>query len=333
MNTTLVNSNIITGVFSNGNFRQPTVREANNFANRAVPWNGVGVDISNASCTDEAIAMAGLNWELGQSTVEVNGMVVPKYLATVRADTGKVLGITKDNYRPIQNADAFRFADSLIDQGCTFDKGGCYKGGELIWFLLKMPKVNICGDEHQMYMFLMNGNNGKSSLYAAFTTIRALCCNMAHLVAKNATYKVNIQHRGDVEGKMYEAREIMASASVYFDGAKHTMEELANIELPRMEMAKVIQFLLPDAPENASERTKETVVDKRNQLWNIIDNAPDLQNFGWNGLRLVNAITDYESHGIPKRMTSNFAENRLMNLATKPMMADRAVDYLREMAV
>ena len=303
----------------------PTPR-INPFENRQTPWNGVGVDI-DADNVYEAIAQAGLNWEIGQADVSVGGQVVPKYKATVRMDTGKVLGITKDNYRPIQNVDAFGFADILLEQGATFEKGGCYKGGETIWFLMKLPSRTYGGDPHDLYMFLMNGNNGKSSLFAAFTTIRAMCCNMAHLVSRNATYKVSIQHRGDIEGKMFEAQTIMAGANAYFDGLQHTMDELRKINVSRTEMTKIIDGLFP-YKEDATDRVKRVAVEKRNQLTNILLNAPDLQNEGWNGLRLVHAITDWESHAEPARHPEGFNENRLMNLATKPMIADRVVEML-----
>lgn len=300
----------------------------NPFENRQVPWSGIGADISKASCVDEAIAMSGLNWEIGLGDVyDGAGKVIPKHKAITRVDTGTVFGIVKDKYKPIQNAEAFSFADILLTQGATFEKGGCYKGGDTIWFLMKLPSRSYAGDEHNLYMFLMNGNNGKKSLFAAFTTIRAMCCNMAHLVSKNATYKVSLQHRGNVEGKMLEAQQVMAGAQEYFDGLAHTMDELRKVNVSRAEMTKIIEGLFPYT-ENATDRMKRTQVEKRNQLTNILLEAPDLQNEGWNGLRLVNAITDFESHSEPARHTEDFKDNRLMNLATKPMLADKVVKML-----
>lgn len=303
-------------------------KHINPFENRRVPWSGIGNDISKASCVDEAIAMAGLNWELGMENIyNSKGEVIPNHKSIVRVDTGKVFGITKDRYKPVQNADAFAFADILLTQGATFEKGGCYKGGEKIWFLMKLPSRTYAGDEHHLYMFLMNGNNGKQSLFAAFTTIRAMCCNMAHLVSKHSTYKISIQHRGNLEGKMLEAQEVMAGATQYFDGLQHTMEELRNVNLTRAEMGKIIEGLFP-YKENATEREKRTQTEKRNQLINILYNAPDLQNEGMNGLRLVHALTDYESHAEPARHPEGFAENRLINLAERPMLADKVTQMI-----
>ena len=303
-------------------------KHINPFENRQVPWSGIGNDISKASCVDEAIAMAGLNWELGMEDIyNSKGDVIPHYKSIVRVDTGRTFGVTKDKYKPVQNADAFSFADILLTQGATFEKGGCYKGGEKIWFLMKLPSRSYAGDQHDLYMFLMNGNNGKQSLFAAFTTIRAMCCNMAHLVSKNASYKVSLTHRGNIEGKMLEAQEVMAGATQYFDGLAHTMEELRNINLTRAEMGKIIEGLFPYA-EDATERVKRTATEKRNQLTDILLNAPDLQNESWNGLRLVHALTDWESHAEPARHPEGFAENRLMNLAEKPMLADKVVQML-----
>lgn len=322
-------TNVIPNVTTQAEILTPQPKtHINPFENRRVPWSGIGVDIREASCVDEAIAMCGLNWELGLGDIyDGAGHVIPHYKAITRADSGKVFGVTKDKYKPIQNADAFGFADILRTQGATFEKGGCYKDGEKIWFLMKLPSRSYGGDQHDLYMFLMNGNNGKQSLFAAFTTIRAMCCNMAHLVSKHSTFKVSLQHRGNIEGKMLEAQEVMAGATTYFDGLVHTMEELRNINLTRAEMGKIIEGLFPYA-EDASDRIKRTATEKRNQLINILNNAPDLQNEGWNGLRLVHALTDYESHAEPARHPEGFAENRLMNLAEKPMLADKVVEML-----
>ena len=328
-NNYIANNNIIENITAAAEVLEPMPKaHINPFENRRVPWSGIGVDIREASCVDEAVAMCGLNWELGLGDIyDGAGHVIPHYKAITRADSGKVFGVTKDKYKPIQNADAFGFADILRTQGATFEKGGCYKDGEKIWFLMKLPSRSYGGDQHDLYMFLMNGNNGKQSLFAAFTTIRAMCCNMAHLVSKNSTFKVSLQHRGNIEGKMLEAQEVMAGAQQYFDGLAHTMEELRNINLTRAEMGKIIEGLFPYA-EDATDRVKRTATEKRNQLINILYNAPDLQNEGMNGLRLVHALTDYESHAEPARHPEGFAENRLMNLATQPMLADKVVEIL-----
>jgi len=310
----------------------------NPFQNRRVPWSGIGVPlikrdssgniIEQPSCIEEAIAMCGLNWELGLGDIyDSAGAVIPHYKAITRVDNGKVFGITKDKYKPIQNIDAFGFADILLEQGATFECGGSYKGGERIWFLMRLPSRVYCGDEHDLFMFLMNGNNGKQALCAAYTTIRVACQNMAHLVRKENTYKISLQHRGDVEGKMLEAQEVMAGAKQYFDGLVHTMEELRNIKMSRTDVNRIVDGLFP-YKDNASERVKNTAVEKRHQILNIFYNAPDLQNESINGYRLISAITDFESHTEPTRRTANFEENRLMNLVTNTMMADKVTQML-----
>ena len=304
--------------------------KANVFERRELPFSGIGHDISEEEkkyATAADIVQTYLPWELGMADVSVGGQVAQSWKGIVRTDTGKVFGITKDRYKPVQNRDAFAFADVLREQGATFEKVGCYKDGEKVWFLMKLPSRSFAGDEHQLYMFLMNGNNGKQSLFAAFTTIRAICCNMAHLVSKNATYKISLTHRGDLEGKMLEAQEVMAGATQYFDGLAHTMEELRKVNLTREEMGKIIEGLFP-YKDNDTERVKRTAMEKRNQLTNILFNAPDLQNESMNGLRLIHALTDYESHAEPARHPEGFAENRLMNLVEKPMLADKVTQMI-----
>lgn len=303
--------------------------KANVFERRELPFSGIGHNITgnekNASV--EEIVQTYFPWELGMADVSVGGQVAQGWKGIVRTDTGKVFGITKDRYKPVQNTDAFGFVDVLREQGATLEKVGCYRDGEKVWFLMKLPSRSFAGDEHDLYMFLVNGNNGKQSLFVAYTTIRAMCCNMAHLVSKNATYKMSLTHRGDLEGKLLEAQQVMAGASQYFDGLAHTMDELRKVNLTREEMGKIIEGLFPYKDDD-TERVKRTATEKRNQLTNILFNAPDLQNESMNGLRLIHALTDYESHAEPARHPEGFAENRLMNLVEKPMLADKVTQMI-----
>ena len=46
--------------------------------------------------------------------LQLNNAIVPKYMATMRLDTHKMLGIVTEDYGVVQNEDAFKFIDTLV---------------------------------------------------------------------------------------------------------------------------------------------------------------------------------------------------------------------------
>ena len=70
----------------------------------AVPWHGLGKKLDNVATAAEAIAAAGLGWEVGQEPIFLkSGLEVPGYQANGGQDTKSVLGVVGKVSRPLQN--------------------------------------------------------------------------------------------------------------------------------------------------------------------------------------------------------------------------------------
>jgi hypothetical protein len=120
------------------------------------PWHGLGVKVDSAPSSAEAIKLAGLDWDVVQTPVMVNGKEIPNYLANVRDSDGAVLGITSDKYKPVQNREAFDFTDAMIGAGCKYETAGSLKGGKLVWLLALTDSRKILGDERHQLRFLIH---------------------------------------------------------------------------------------------------------------------------------------------------------------------------------
>jgi hypothetical protein len=120
------------------------------------------------------VAAAGLDWTVVQLSLEavaptdeggVARRAVPRYLANVRSDTGAVLGVVGDGYRPLQNRAAFAFCDSITDSGeAHWIGGGATRGGARVHALMRLDReVRIGGAEGEDVLPLLcfrNGHNG-----------------------------------------------------------------------------------------------------------------------------------------------------------------------------
>ncbi|MDR1584201.1 MAG: DUF932 domain-containing protein, partial [Prevotellaceae bacterium] len=130
--------------------------------NGEVPWHGIGSVLDGVLTSEDAIREAKLDWQVEQAPVYSAhnwAAPIPGYMANVRSDTGKVLGIVGEKYRVAQNRDVFAFADELIGTNkvkCTYETAGSLFNGKRVFMLVNMPKGRIVGDEYQPYLCLSN---------------------------------------------------------------------------------------------------------------------------------------------------------------------------------
>lgn len=98
---------------------------------RETPWHGLGIRVTEAPDSREALRLAGLNWRVLQEPVHTKeGAVIPGYRANVRDRDQKVLGIVSQRYKIIQNEEAFAFTDDLLGEGVRYETAGSLQGEE-----------------------------------------------------------------------------------------------------------------------------------------------------------------------------------------------------------
>lgn len=85
---------------------------------RETPWHGLGTKVEEAVSSKEALAAAGLNWNVVQEKLYTeDGKCVAGFYANVRDSDNKVLGVVTNRYKIVQNREAFAFTDSLASSG------------------------------------------------------------------------------------------------------------------------------------------------------------------------------------------------------------------------
>ena len=133
-------------------------------------WHGLGRVLDDVPSSEEMIEAAHLGWSVGaQEMVTSEGRSVPGYFATVREDTGAVLGVVSDRYKVVQNRDAFNFLDSLLQDGVIrYESAGALKGGRVVWALARMPSNDeiALGDVSRRYILFSTTHDGSGSVHA-----------------------------------------------------------------------------------------------------------------------------------------------------------------------
>ena len=156
------------------------------------------------------------------------------FKATLREDTGDVLGIVSDEYEVVDNRDAFRFLDALIGSELHFETAGSLWGGRRVWCLARLPgHVELGGDLSATYIYVANSHDGSMAVTAAVTPIRVVCANTLGAALRQAEHGASAQrtfrfrHTGNLQTKFAEARQVLGMTIDYQRQFKALADRLA----------------------------------------------------------------------------------------------------------
>ena len=292
---------------------------------REKPWHGLGMEVSEAPASLDALVYAGLDWRVEQKEVYTeDGTPIPGYKVNVRSTDHAALGIVSDRYKVVQNEDAFQFTDDLLGEGVTYETAGALQGGRKVWLLARMPqRYVIAGDEITPYMVFMNSHDGSSGVKVAMTPIRVVCQNTLNLALDSAKRIWAAKHTENILNRIHEARETLLLAEAYMGELGRGIDELSRIKLSDRKAMELMQEFFPVTEEMNG-------VQKKNNLRLLNDmkrryfDAPDLSYVSRNGYRFVNAVSDFATHADPLRKTRNYNENLFLRTIEGNPLIDKA---------
>lgn len=299
------------------------------FAGRQTPWHGLGVQVENAPTSEDAIIYAGLNWEVLQKKVYTeDGTRIEGFYSNVRSSDNKPLGVVGSRYTIVQNVDAFKFTDSLLGEGVTYETAGSLNDGKTIWLLAKLPnKYDILGDKVDPYIVFTNTHDGSGAVKVAMTPVRVVCQNTLNFALKSAKRTWSARHLGSIEAKMNEAVETLELANQYMEAVNNQFEDLYKIKLSDFEVRSIINKIVP-INEDMGKAQKENSEKVRNDILYRFKEAPDLKQLEYTGARLIQAVSDTSTHIEPFRKTMNFEENRFKKSIEGNDLLDKALTIL-----
>lgn len=157
--------------------------ESGFFAAGEAAWHGKGLVIDEPPRTSEAaIQLAGCDWTVRKEQLHrADGRPCEGAFATVRESDDTVLGVVGARYAVLQNRDAFRWFDPLIESGAVdLHTGGSIMSGKRIWLQAKVKGVEaevVSGDAVAAYLLLSHSHDETLAIDVRFTPIRVVCYN------------------------------------------------------------------------------------------------------------------------------------------------------------
>ncbi len=269
------------------------------------PWHGLGTRLNEPATAAEAIAAAGLDYNVELTPlVTSDGLPVPKRKAVVRADNRDVLGVVGNGYVPIQNRQCFGFLDAVVaDGGLRYHTAGALGRGERIWLLAKLPghvRVKGTDDITEKFLLLSNAHDGTAALRVFFTPIRVVCQNTLSMAERGGFGQgISILHKGDLVAKVCEAQKVLGLAHRFYDDLEGQINKLASHYATPEQLAGFFKTLYPDPIDAEKTRAENT----RRELVRLFEEGKgqeiyDIRHTTWAAL---NAVTEYVDHHRPTR--------------------------------
>lgn len=295
------------------------------FSVKEKAWHGLGQIVNDYPTSSEALKFAGLDYEVikediyttsfncdGQAMDRTNR--IKTHFATMRKDTGDVLGVVGKDYEIVQNVDAFSFFDSIVGgDGIQYETAGALGKGERIFITAKLPGYIKVGnnDLTEKYLFLTTSHDGFGSITAAFTPIRIVCNNTLNAALKNCSGSIKIRHTANAKDRLNEAHRVMGisnNLSAQFEGIfnqwskvritdQHVQRLIRLAMVPNKEVLKNIQEAKFDelstafnnvcnsvyeyamtSPTQQEETTKGTVFGAYNAVTGYFQNVRNFKN-------------------------------------------------------
>lgn len=303
-----------------------TMAYVSNEANgRFVPWHGLGTAVDHAMTSEEAIKIAGLDWTVESKPVfNESHIQIPGYVANTRSTDGSILGIVSERYKIVQNADAFRFTDSLIEGDVRYETAGSLKGGRSIFLLAHLPKTSILGDDIVPYLCFNSTHDGTGAIKVCMTPVRVVCNNTLNLALNGARRTWTCRHMGNIEDKLAEATETLGLANSYMASLAREADVLANTHISNDRIREIVNEMFPINTED-SDRHQATVK-KAQQEFYVAYYMPDIAKFQNTAYGLVNAMADMVAHSSPARNTATYAERNFERIVYGHPLLDAIYD-------
>lgn len=228
------------------------------FSVKEKAWHGLGQIVQDYPTSAEALKFAGLDFsvikeDIYTTSFNSDGQAMDRtqriktHFATIRQDTGNVLGVVGKDYEIVQNIDAFSFFDSIVGgDGIQYETAGALGKGERIFITAKLPSYIKVGKEDliEQYLFLTTSHDGYGSITAAFTPVRIVCNNTLNAALRNHSNSIKIRHTANAKDRLEQAHKVMGISNQLSGQLETIFNSWTKVKVTDPELHRLIQLAM-----------------------------------------------------------------------------------------
>jgi len=297
----------------------------------AVPWHGLGKQISPDLTPEQVLAEAGLDWEVSKVPAFANiagKQTAVGWSALVRSEDNKVLDVVSDDWNPVQNQEAFEFFNDFIAEGdMEMHTAGSLRGGQIVWALAKVKDSFelFGGDRVDSYLHFTNFHKYGCSTDVRFTPIRVVCNNTLTLSLNTKVERmVKISHRREFDGDNVKLMLGVAQEklSKYKEMAKF-------LGAKRYTADSMVDYFKSVFPVSGPENSKKEISKSAKTALGVVETQPGAEFARGSFWQLFNTVTFFTDH-----LAGKTADTRLQSswYGSNKVLKTRALETAIEMA-
>jgi phage/plasmid-like protein (TIGR03299 family) len=267
---------------------------------RASHQFGKLISEENKSSVTGAIEESGLNWTVSkQGLLLPNGQDSGAYgIVKANGDDHQCLGVVRGRYEPLQNIDAFKWVQPLLDGGgAEIITAGSYYGHRKVWMMLKLGGDNITvngNDEIEKFLFVNTGHDGGASTQVMISPVRIACSNALSAVHRNCDM-IRIRHTLGNAGAVENLIEVVDVFNKEFTLTEERYRFLANTPINSKDLQKFIKQVV--APDYKDDELPSRTQNRIDNVISLFESGRGVKEAGGdNYWKAYNAITEYLTH-------------------------------------
>jgi phage/plasmid-like protein (TIGR03299 family) len=189
-------------------------------------------------------------------------LVVKNRKATMRMDKEIALGVVSDAYGVVQNADAFKFIDTLCSGELgdshtpIIETAGVLGQGERVFITAKFPEDiildNKTDDRVEMYVVFTTSHDGTGAVNCLVTPTRVVCNNTLNFAMTHNVGKMSLRHSSGIMNRLDLTRKENAEFAYktlnMYETYKKSMEQrfahLQNIKVSEKWLDEILAEVL-----------------------------------------------------------------------------------------
>ncbi len=289
------------------------------------PWHGLGNRVIEALTVEQAIKQAGLDWKVRTQPIYLaDGRQLKGGQAIIRETDNTELGVVGPRYVPLQNHEAFKPFDPLVEAGdIELETAGSLCDGKKIWVLARLTggDTRIIGDDViRKFMLLSNSHDGTTAIRFGFTGVRVVCANTLAMAHNDAESKlIRIKHSSKAVANLEALRDVMNLANQSFEATAEQYRQLATKQINQKDLERYVTISLgynADKPDDLSNRATDQIA----KVVSLFESGagqdlPGVKGTVW---AAYNAVTDFLSHEAGQNANNRynslwFGANALVN--------------------
>jgi len=261
----------------------------------------IGVGISKAETNlQRVLQRSGLDYSVVKENIYLkDGVLIPGKVAVLLKETGKVFGITGEDYCIVNNSEAFDFAEELsCSFGFAFERAGSYDKNNNAFIVMSNMESKRIKD----YVFISNNFSGNGSVTVYITPY------IGGEILSIGDFKLSIRHSKNVKDRMFVCKEVVEKCNLANESVAALAFEFSKEDLSPSRLMYCLRELFKSELNSTNIKIERAEA----AISYIMDSFSNRDKNKFGGLL---AVSDYECNRSSIRETGNpeVYLNRVLN--------------------